>query len=66
MDFDIAYGVFSELGVLFLYILAFVAHFFLPKKPFCMSQHFYKNQKLVATNVHEQLAISRILVKKEM
>ena len=65
MDFDIAFDVFRELGVLFLYLAAFVAHFFLPKKPFCMSNQFEKPQNLIAHDVYEQLAISRNLVKKE-
>ena len=65
MDFGIAYDVFRELGMLFLYIAAFVAHFFLPKKPFCMSNQFEKPRNLIATDVYEQLAISRNLVNKE-
>ena len=65
MDFGIMWDVFRELGVLFLYTLAFVAHFFLPKKPFCKSNQFVKQQSLIACDVHEQLAISRLLISKE-
>lgn len=66
MDFGIMWDVFRELGVLVLYFMAFVAHFFLPKKPFCMSNQLVKQQSLIARDVHEQLAISRMLISKEV